>query len=61
MVNLTQKELSYISKLIKLHEINVQKLNCYVEYSVDPQIKQLFSKASQDSMDAKDKINQVLG
>ena len=29
MENLTQKELEYINKFIKLQEINIQKLNNY--------------------------------
>lgn len=60
MENLTQKELEYINKFIKLQEINIQKLNNYAEYSVDPQIKQLFNKASQESTDTKEKINSFL-
>lgn len=60
MGNISQKELEYINYFIKLQEINLQKLNNYSEYSVDPQIKQLFNKAMQDSMDTKQKISSFI-
>lgn len=60
MGKITQKELQNIEYFTKLQEINLQKLNNYAEYSVDPQIKQLFNKAAQDSADTKQKIQSFL-
>lgn len=56
MSKFTQGELQNISFFIKSQELNIRKLNSYAEYSVDPQIKQLFNKAAQESANTKQKI-----
>ena len=56
MANLTQIELQNLRHLIGAHETNYQKLNTYSSQAVDPQIKQMFTKAAQDSLNTKQKL-----
>ena len=56
MQNLTEIELWYLKKLINYHDLNYQKLMNYSDYAVDPQIKQTFHKAAQDSFNTKQKL-----
>lgn len=56
MINLNQIELQNLKHLIELQETSYQKLTNYAEYAVDPQIKQLFNKAAQDSINTKQKL-----
>lgn len=56
MANLTQAELQHLRHLIGAHETAYQKLNTYSSQAVDPQIKQLFTKAAQDSLNTKQKL-----
>ena len=56
MANLSQVELQNLRHLIGAHETSYQKLNTYSAQAVDPQIKQLFSKAAQDSLNTKQKL-----
>ncbi|MCI9063646.1 MAG: hypothetical protein HFJ17_03490 [Clostridia bacterium] len=56
MAELSQIELQNLRHLIGKHETNYQKLNAYSSQAVDPQIKQLFNKAAQDSLNTKQKL-----
>ena len=53
MADLTQVELQHLRHLIGAHETAYQKLNTYSSQAVDPQIKQLFTKAAQHSLNTK--------
>ena len=50
MANLTQSELQNLRHLIGAHETSFQKLNTYASQAVDPQIKQIFTKSAQESL-----------
>lgn len=52
-MTLTQVELQNLKQLINMNDIKYQKLNSYASSSTDPQIKQLFTKASQDALNSK--------
>ena len=56
MTDLNQVELQNLRHLIGGSETNYQKLNTYSEQAVDPQIKQVFAKAAQDSLNTKQKL-----
>lgn len=56
MPNLNQSELQHLRHLISSQETSYQKLINYAEYAVDPQIKQIFNKAAQDSLNTKQKL-----
>ena len=56
MQNINIIELENLKKLINLQNTNYQKLLNYSDYSVDPQIKQIFNKAAQDALNAKEKL-----
>lgn len=56
MQNLTILELQNLKKLINIQDFNYQKLINYSDYSVDPQIKQTFNKAAQDTLNTKQKL-----
>ncbi len=56
MTDLSETELQHLRHLIGSHETNYQKLNSYSSQAVDPQIKQIFSKAAQDSLNTKQKL-----
>ncbi len=56
MTDLNQVELQNLRHLIGGAETNYQKLNTYSEQAVDPQIKQTFAKAAQDSLNTKQKL-----
>ena len=56
MANLTQVELQNLRHLIGAHDTAYQKLNSYANQCVDPQIKQMFTKAAQDSLNTKQKL-----
>ena len=56
MADLTQAELQHLRHLIGAHETAYQKLNTYSSQAVDPQIKQMFTKAAQDSLNTKQKL-----
>lgn len=56
MANLSEIELQNLKHLIENQEINYQKLTNYSDYAVDPQIKQTFTKAAQDSINIKEKL-----
>ena len=56
MPNLNQSELQHLRHLIGAQGTSYQKLMNYAEYAVDPQIKQIFNKAAQDSLNTKQKL-----
>ena len=56
MADLSEAELQHLRHLIGAHETSYQKLNAYSSQAVDPQIKQIFSKAAQDSLNTKQKL-----
>ena len=59
MANLTQVELQNLRHLIGAHETSYQKLNTYAQ-AVDPQIKQMFTKSAQDTLNTKQKLMSFL-
>ena len=58
--NLSQVELQNLRHFIGAHETSYQKLNAYASQAVDPQIKQMFTKAAQDSLNTKQKLMSFL-
>ena len=56
MQNLNQAELQHLRHLIGAQDTSYQKLQNYAEYAVDTQIKQVFNKAAQDSLNTKQKL-----
>lgn len=56
MATLTQVELQNLRHLISMNDTSYQKLNAYSSQCVDPQIKQMFMKAAQDSLNTKQKL-----
>ena len=60
MADLTQAELQHLRHLIGAHETAYQKLNTYSSQAVDPQIKKMFTKAAQDSLNTKQKLMSFL-
>ena len=45
---------------MELQHLRYQKLNTYSAQSVDPQIKQLFTKSAQDALNTKQKLMSFL-
>ena len=60
MPDLNQMELQHLRLLIGAHENVYPKLNTYSAQSVDPQIKQLFTKSAQDALNTKQKLMSFL-
>ena len=60
MPDLNQMELQNLRHLIGSHQNVYQKLNTYSAQSVDPQIKQLFTKSAQDALNTKQKLMSFL-
>lgn len=56
MSNLNQVELQNLRHLIGAQDTSYQKFNNYSSQCVDPQVKQLFSKSAQDSLNTKQKL-----
>ena len=56
MADLNQLELQHLRHLIGAHDNSYQKLNTYSSQAVDPQIKQIFTKAAQDRLNTKQKL-----
>lgn len=61
MANLNQLELQNLRHLIGGQETTYQKLNAYAAQCVDPQIKQMFNQAAQDSLNTKNQLMTFLG
>lgn len=60
MANLNQIELQNLRHLIGLQDTSFQKLTSYANTCADPQIKQLFTKSAQDSLNTKQKLMSFL-
>ena len=60
MANLSQVELQNLRHLIGVQETYYDKLNTYANQCVDPQIKQIFTKSAQDSLNTKQKLMSFL-
>ena len=56
MANLSQIELQNLRHFIISSNIENTKLTSYSSTSVDPQVKQLFTKAAQDSLNTKETL-----
>ncbi len=56
MSDLNKVELQNLRHLIEAQETSYQKFNNYASECVDPQIKQIFMKSAQDSLNAKQKL-----
>lgn len=56
MADLSEVELQNLRHFIGAHDTSYNKLNAYSSQAVDPQIKQMFSKAAQDSLNTKQKL-----
>ena len=60
MANLNQIELQNLRHLIGLQDTNFQKLTNYANTCADPQIKQLFTKSAQFTLNTKQKLMSFL-
>ena len=60
MANLNQVELQNLRHLIGSQDTSYQKLTNYANTCVDPQIKQLFTKSAQDTLNTKQKLMSLL-
>lgn len=56
MSDLNQVELQNLRHLIGTQDTYYRKLTNYANYAVDPQIKQVFNKAAQDTLNTKQKL-----
>ena len=56
MSNLNQTELQNLKKLIKIQDSSYKKCSNYSSQCEDQQLKQLFTKATQDSLNIKQKL-----
>ena len=60
MASLSQLELQNLRHLIITNETYYQKINTYVSNAVDPQIKQIFTKSMQDTLNTKQQLMSFL-
>ena len=60
MAELNQVELQNLRHLIGAHDTAHQKLNTYANQCVDPQIKQMFTKAAGEALNTKQKLTTFL-
>lgn len=56
MANISEVELQHLKHLLNYQETMYQKLTNYADYAVDPQIKQAFNKAAQNTLTTKQKL-----
>ena len=56
MTSLNEVELQNLKHLIEFETINFEKLKNYSDYAVDQQIKQVFNKATQESLNTSQKL-----
>ena len=56
MSEINQVELQNLRHLISTQDTSYQKLSSYASQCVDPQIKQMFTKAAQDTLNIKQKL-----
>ncbi len=60
MTNLSQSELNSIREVVTGHQTMACKLKSFANQVQDAQIKQMFSKASQDAQQSAQKLIQML-
>jgi len=60
MQNLKQSELNWIREVVSAHNMTSSKLQTYSEQVQDPQIQQMFSKASTQAKQAAQNLLQML-
>lgn len=60
MANLDYTELNSLRELIMGHQVMVCKFNSYANDCQDPQIQQMFQKASNDAQQSVQKLMQML-
>jgi len=60
MQNLKQSELNWIREVVSCHNMTASKLGTYSGQVQDPQLKQMFSKASNDAKQAAQNLLQML-
>lgn len=60
MSSLNILELQNLKYFIEYQNINYEKLKNYSDYAVDPQIKQVFNKAAQESLNTSQKLMSFL-
>ena len=60
MVNLKQSELNWIREVASAHNTSSCKLNDYANQVQDPELKQMFSKASTEAKQAAQNLIQML-
>ena len=60
MQGLKQSELNWIRESVSAHNMTASKLDTYANQVQDPQIKQMFTKASTDARQAAQKLLQML-
>ena len=60
MQDLKQSELNWIREAVSAHNMTASKLNTYANQVQDPQIKQMFSKASTEAKQAAQNLLQML-
>lgn len=56
MSNLSETELQNLKHFVEYQNMNYKKLKNYSDYAVDPQIKQVFNKASQEALNISQKL-----
>jgi len=60
MPDLKQSELNWIREAVSAHKMTASKLNTYANQVQDPQIKQMFTKASTEANQAAQNLLQML-
>ncbi len=60
MTGLKQSELNWIREVVSGHQTTACKLSAYAEQVQDPQLKQMFSKASGEAAQSAQKLVQML-
>ena len=60
MPDLKQSELNWIREVVSAHNMTASKLSAYANQVQDPQIKQMFTKASTNAKQAAQNLIQML-
>ncbi|MDR1664657.1 MAG: hypothetical protein LBR83_07040 [Clostridiales bacterium] len=60
MAALKQSEMNSIREMVTAHQTSASKLGAFAGQVQDPQIKQMFTKASQDASQGAQKLIQML-
>ena len=61
MPNITLSEAYHIKNLLNYQNVIYKKLINFADYAVDPQFKQAFNKAAQNTISNKEKLISYLG